>query len=189
MMTVMSSRLHVRGGVSWLFAAVLLGVAALVAAREDFRPFPLPEFTAMDAQGWINSAPLSVADFAGNVVLLDFWTFDCWNCYRSFPWLKELEQRMAGRDFKVLGIHTPEFEHEKVRANVVAKVKEFGLEHPVMMDNDFAYWRALGNRYWPAFYLVDRNGQVRAIFVGETHAGDANAQNIERLIEELLEGS
>lgn len=182
----MSSGLRMRGRGSWLLAAALLGVATLTVAREDFRPFSLPEFTAMDEQAWINSAPLSVADFAGNVVLLDFWTFDCWNCYRSFPWLKELEQRMAGRDFKVLGIHTPEFDHEKVRANVVAKVKEFGLEHPVMMDNDFAYWRALGNRYWPAFYLVDRNGQVRGLFIGETHAGGTNARKIERLIEELL---
>lgn len=147
----------------------------------------LPEFTETGAEAWINSAPLTVSELRGSVVLLDFWTFDCWNCYRSFPWLKSLEQRMEGRDFRVIGIHTPEFEHEKVRANVVAKVAEFGLAHPVMMDNDFRYWRALGNRYWPAFYLIDRAGRVREVFVGETHAGDAQARRIERHIERLLE--
>ncbi len=170
-------------GVVWL---MMSGVAV---GRGPVQPFALPEFTGIEESAWINSAPLAVADLRGQVLVLDFWTFDCWNCYRSFPWLKALEHRFEGQDVQVIGIHTPEFEHEKVRTNVVAKVQEFGLEHPVMMDNDFAFWKALGNRYWPAFYLVDRAGQVRAVFAGETHEGDARAQQIEALIVELLEES
>ena len=119
-------------------------------------------------------------------MLLDFWTFDCWNCYRSFPWLKELEQQFASEPFQVIGIHAPEFDHERVRENVVKKVAEFGLQHPVMLDNDFSYWRAMGNRYWPTFYLLDKQGRIRAYAVGETHRGDRNAKTIERTIRELL---
>lgn len=174
-------------------AVVTLGVccASLAAdtgsrTRERQATAQLPEFTHRSADSWINSAPLSVRDLRGSVVLLDIWTFDCWNCYRSFPWLNEVARRYAAQGLQVIGVHTPEFRHEKKRANVVAKVAEFELDHPVMMDNDFSYWKALGNRYWPAFYLVDHQGSVRGVFVGETHSGDARAVEIEAAIEALL---
>ncbi len=148
-------------------------------------PRPLPEFSGQ-ASDWINSGTLSVADLHGKVVLLDFWTFDCWNCYRSFPWLIELEERFKAQDLQVIGIHTPEFSHEKKRENVIAKAQEFGLHHPIMMDNNFDYWKAMSNRYWPAFYLVDKKGNIRASYIGETHKGDVNARQIEQQIELLL---
>ncbi len=147
---------------------------------------PAPEFPHQRPEDWINSAPLSLEHLRGKVVMLDFWTFDCWNCYRSFPWLKSVERKFNGGGFTVIGVHTPEFEHERVRANVERKVKEFGLEHPVMMDNDYSYWRALMNRYWPAYYLVDKRGRLRARYVGETHVGDRRAREIEGRIAALL---
>ncbi len=155
-------------------------------AAESTVQLLLPQFTQQHQQDWINSKPLKLSDLKGKVVLIDFWTFDCWNCYRSFPWLRGLEQRLAPKGLQVIGVHTPEFEHEKVRANVVAKVKEFSLDHPVMLDNQFTYWRAMNNRYWPAFYVVDAQGKVRGKFIGETHEGDRNAVAMETLINELL---
>lgn len=147
---------------------------------------PAPEFTATGAADWINSPPLKLTDLKGEVVLLDVWTFGCWNCYRSFPWLKQLEARLGPKGLRVVGIHSPEFDHERDAAAVRAKVREFGLTHPVMLDNDFRYWNALGNRYWPAYYLVDRAGFVQARFFGETHAGTPQARAIEEAIEDLL---
>lgn len=146
----------------------------------------LPEFTSTEPGHWFNSGPLRVADLRGRVLLVDVWTFGCWNCYRSFPWLKALEADLAGQPFQVIGIHSPEFAHERDPARVAAKIAEFGLDHPVMLDDDLAYWRALDNRYWPAFYLVDKAGRIRHRHVGETHAGDARAQRIERQIRVLL---
>ena len=170
-------------------AAVLVLVLAATGGgtgRAESLHQPAPPFTRDDPAGWVNGGPLTLADLAGHVVLIDVWTFDCWNCYRSFPWLKAVERRHRDRGLRVVGIHAPEFEHERVRANVAAKVREFGLEHPVMIDNDFAYWRALGNRYWPTFYVMDREGIIRGRFIGETHAGDRNAEAVEALIEALL---
>ena len=97
-----------------------------------------------------------------------------------------MEARLAGKDFKVVGVHTPEFEHEKIHANIIRKVKEFKLSHPIMVDNDSAYWRAMDNRYWPAFYLLDKKGNIRARYFGETHEGDRRAQAIEQTINRLL---
>lgn len=147
---------------------------------------PAPEFTHDDPRDWINSEPLQLSDLRGRVLLIDIWTFGCWNCYRSFPWLKTLEAQFSDESFQVIGVHSPEFEHEKVRANIETKVDEFGLEHPIMIDNDFSYWKALDNRYWPAFYLIDKRGNLRAVFVDETHAGDVQARRIEQMISTLL---
>ena len=84
--------------------AVLTSVCSQVLA---FEPRPLPEFTGTDPGHWINSAPLRGADLRGQVLLIDVWTFGCWNCYRSFPWLKALEARLADHAFQVVGIHSP----------------------------------------------------------------------------------
>jgi thiol-disulfide isomerase/thioredoxin len=149
-------------------------------------PVPAPEFTHAAADDWLNSAPLTLAGLRGKVVLVDFWTFECWNCYRSFPWLNALETRLEARGLQVIGVHSPEFEREHNRDAVRAKIAEFGLKHPVMIDNDFSTWRAYGNRYWPAYYLIDKQGRVRAAWAGETHEGDTRALDIERSITALL---
>jgi thiol-disulfide isomerase/thioredoxin len=151
-----------------------------------FEPRPLPEFSNANPAEWFNSPPLKTTYLRGKVVLVDVWTYGCWNCYRSFPWLNAMEKRLADEDFTVIGIHSPEFEHEHEPARVEDKIREFKLHHPVMMDNDFAYWRALENRYWPAYYLVDKQGVIRHLHVGETHEGQARAVRIEEQIRALL---
>ncbi len=145
-----------------------------------------PEFTQSDPASWINTAPLTLDQLRGQVVLIDFWTFECWNCYRSFPWLNQVDQRYAAQGLQIVGVHSPEFEHEKALSRVQAKVREFELEHAVMIDNDFAYWRAMKNRFWPAFYLIDKHGRIRATYIGETHIGDKQAREIEAKIDQLL---
>jgi thiol-disulfide isomerase/thioredoxin len=171
-------------------AATLLGYALLSSAGGRLAApaggVPSPAFTHTAAAEWINSPPLTLESLRGKVVLLDFWTFACWNCYRSFPWLNDVEARLHDRGLRVIGVHTPEFDRERVRDSVEKKIAEYGLKHPVMMDNDFSYWNAMNNRYWPAFYLIDRQGRVRAHYAGETHRGDAQARRIEADIGALL---
>ncbi len=145
-----------------------------------------PEFTHTDADSWIGSNPLSWHDLKGKVVLLDIWTFDCWNCYRSFPWLNDLEKRYGGQGLQIIGIHAPEFSHEKERRHIEAKMTEFKLNHPVMIDNDFSYWKALGNHYWPTFYLVDKKGEIRFVHIGETRKGSDGANKLESTLKTLL---
>lgn len=145
-----------------------------------------PEFTHGTSQDWINSPPLKLANLRGDVVMVDFWTFECWNCYRSIPWLNTLNERYAKQGFTMVSVHTPEFDRERVRSNIVRKVAEFNIKNPVMVDNDFSYWNAMGNRYWPSFYLIDKQGRVRSSFIGETHVGDRRALEIEGTIETLL---
>ena len=164
---------------AFLFLTLSLFSGALAALQDSG---PAANFTLKSAAG----DNVRLSEYRGQVVLIDVWTFGCWNCYRSFPWLNALEARLADAPFQIVGIHSPEFAHERDPAQVRAKIAEFGLRHPVMLDNDFAYWRALGNRYWPAYYLVDKHGDIRELHVGETHEGDARARAIEERIGALL---
>ncbi|MEM7194433.1 MAG: redoxin family protein [Pseudomonadota bacterium] len=173
-----------------IFAAIMLvqfmQSTGQSAHAYSVSPKPAPEFTQTDAEAWLGSAPLKMSNLRGKVVLIDFWTYGCWNCYRSFPWMNDLERRYKDQDFQIIGIHTPEFEHEKERDNVVKKIEEFELDHPTMMDNDFGFWKRMGNRYWPTYYLIDKKGLVRYFFIGETHEGTDKAIAIESAIKTLL---
>jgi len=144
-----------------------------------------PEFTQTRPDAWINSPPLTLAALRGKVVLLDVWAFECWNCYRSFPWLLGVERQFSARGLQVVGVHSPELPAEHDRGRLAQKVRDYGLRHPIMIDDDFAYFRALDNEAWPAFYLIDRHGRIRYRFYGETHPGDARAREIEQAIAQL----
>lgn len=168
--------------------ALILGlsVSSFSKAAELPEPFPLPAFTQTEAAAWINTSPLTLEDLEGQVTLIEFWTYGCSNCRRSLPWIASLHERYGDEGLRIIGVHTPEFAWEKPRTAVVAAVKLHGIEYPVMMDNDMQFWRALGNRYWPAFYLVDRQANVVGVYIGETHVDDAQARAVEVHIDELL---
>jgi len=105
---------------------------------------------------------------------------------RSFPWVHGVEEKFAGEDFRVVAIHSPEFSYEKKRETVVKTAREHDLDYPIYRDNDMMYWRSLNNRYWPSFYVVDKNGYLRLRMVGEMHAGTSRAERAESLIRDLL---
>lgn len=177
----------------WVFVLLIIvsgyslfGGVTVSAAKHDLIGQAAPEFSQSTPQDWLNSEPLSLEKLRGEVVLIDFWTFGCWNCYNSFPWLNELEANFRDRPFRVIGVHSPEFSHEKDRQKLAQKIAEFKLKHPVMIDNDFTYWRAMHNRYWPSFYVLDKQGVIRGFYAGETHQGDSQARRIGSLISRLL---
>ncbi|MBT4287876.1 MAG: hypothetical protein HOD92_11105 [Deltaproteobacteria bacterium] len=87
---------------------------------------------------------------------------------------------------EVIGVHSPEFSYEKKRAQVEKVAKKYHKTIPIMMDNDYAYWKALGNRYWPSFYLFNQNGQLVLRLFGETHPGSQNAIQFEKAIQKLI---
>jgi cytochrome c biogenesis protein CcdA/thiol-disulfide isomerase/thioredoxin len=142
-------------------------VAAAGEALPDYGP--APNFLAIDE--WLNSKPLTMQELRGKVVLIDFWTYSCINCLRTLPHL-EAWYRMYRQDgFVVVGVHTPEFAFEHVPSNVRAAADRLGVRYPVALDNDYGTWNAYGNQYWPAEYLIDRNGRLRHAHFGEGEYG------------------
>lgn len=141
--------------------------------------YPAPELAGI--QGWVNSEPLTLAQLRGKVVLIDFWTYSCINCQRTQPYLSAWYQTYERDGLVVIGVHAPEFAFEKVPANVEQAVKAAGIRYPVALDNDFRTWNAYDNRYWPAKYLIDRDGRVRY-----THFGEGDYDVTESTIRSLL---
>lgn len=155
--------------------AVVAAPAALAVGAGD----PAPELAGI--QAWINSPPRSLAALGGRVVLVNFWTFGCINCRHTLPHLKAWHERFADQGLVILGIHTPELPFERSSTAVDAAVKALGLPYPVAIDGHAMTWRAYGNRYWPAFYFVDKRGVVRHVRFGE-----GGYEESERWIEALL---
>jgi thiol-disulfide isomerase/thioredoxin len=133
------------------------------------------------AEGWINSRPLGPEALAGKVVLYDFWTYSCINCVRTFPYLRSWQDRYRRDGLVVVGVHSPEFEFEKVHRNVARAVREKDVTWPVALDDGMAIWRSFENRYWPADYVADRSGHLRY-----THFGEGDYTNTENVLRRLL---
>jgi thiol-disulfide isomerase/thioredoxin len=168
--------------------ALLLAGAALLAnhpVRAAADPV-LPEFTHVAAGDWLNTAPLRAAALRGRPVLVEFWTFGCSNCLASLPWMHAAAARYRGRGLTIVGVHTPELPAEYRHDAVRAAVARLGIDYPVMIDDDYSYWRALGNHYWPAFYLYDSSGRLIATHIGELHVGESRSDAFAELVERSL---
>src|SRR5437660_665882 len=126
-------------------------------------------------RGWVNSPALTLSALRGKVVLIDFWTFSCVNCVRTFPHLSALQERYAGHGLVIVGVHSPEFDFEKNAGNVAAAVRRDGVSWPVALDSDMGTWNAYGNRFWPAEYLIDRDGRVAYVHFGEGAYAETDA--------------
>lgn len=137
---------------------------------------------AVQATGWLNSEPLDPAALRGKVVLYEFWTFGCINCRHVQPHVKAWHQRYAADGLVVLSIHTPEFDYEADAAAVANYVKANDIRYPVALDPNKDTWHAFANRYWPAFYLHDQQGQRRL-----THFGEGSYTETEDAIRALLD--
>lgn len=126
---------------------------------------PAPQISGIAT--WINSEPLIISQLKGKVVLIDFWTYSCINCIRTFPYLTSLYDKYKDKGLIIIGIHTPEFEFEKDTNNVKKATERFHIRYPVALDNDYKTWQAFYNSYWPAHYLIDQEGFVRQVHFGE----------------------
>lgn len=140
---------------------------------------PAPEIQGISR--WINSPPLTLSQLKGKVVLVDFWTYSCINCIRSIPHLNAWYNEYGSNGLVIIGVETPEFQFEHNYTNVLSAVQKFGIKYAVAQDNNYSTWDAYSNRYWPADYLVDKNGDLRYASFGE---GGYN--QTEQVIRELL---
>lgn len=144
----------------------LSGIEAPGAAPDvDRSGWAAPEFAGIEH--WINSSPLTLASLRGKVVIVNFWTFGCSNSQHALPHVVEWYARYRERGLVIVGVHTPEFAHERGRAATEAAVRKYGIPYPVAQDNDSRTWKAYRNRYWPAFYFIDAHGRVRFERFGE----------------------
>jgi len=137
-----------------------------------------PEFAA---GAWINSEPLTVKSLRGRVVLVEFWTFGCYNCRNTLPFVKRWHSSYSEKGLTIVGVHSPEFDSEKRIENVRRKVASLGIRFPVVTDNDYETWRAYNVHAWPTIFVLDKSGRIRW-----THVGEGRYDETEDVIQKLL---
>lgn len=161
------------------------------AAPPPVKPADPPSLPPLEVEGsfpgfagggpWINSTPLTPESLRGKVVMVDFWTFLCYNCLNALPHVEALERKYRDRGLVVVGVHTPEFPAEYDASNVRDEIKRLGVVYPVVMDNDYAIWKAFKNQYWPAVFFIDKAGTVRY-----HHFGEGAYDQQDRVVAQLL---
>lgn len=174
---VIAALVAIAGLSTLVFNKNLANTNISVANLTDYGPAP----QLRGLTDWINSQPLNLSQLKGKVVLIDFWTYSCINCIRSIPHLNAWESEYGNNGLVIIGVHTPEFQFEHNYSNVYAAVQRFGIKYAVALDNNYSTWDAYGNEYWPADYLIDKNGNLRYVVFGE---GDYN--QTEAVIRSLL---
>ena len=152
-----------------------LGADRLAAAKGSAAA---PEFAAGT---WINSDPLTLAGLQGRVVVVEFWTFACYNCRNTLPYVKRWDERYRDQGFTVVGVHSPELEEERAIENVRRETASLGIHYPVVTDNDYATWKAYKVEAWPTIFVLDKQGRIRW-----SHVGEGDYEETEGVIRKLL---
>ena len=130
---------------------------------------------------WINSSPHKLSDFQDRVVLVEFWTYGCYNCRNTIPTVNGWQTKYASQSFAIIGVHTPEFDAERALASVQQQVVRLGIHYAVVTDNEYITWESYHQQFWPTMYLIDKKGIIRHIQIGE-----GNYEQTERLIQSLM---
>lgn len=162
-----------------LIFALLAGLSNSLVARQ---PEQLSgQAPSISTETWLNSKGLTLSDLKGKVVMVEFWTFGCYNCKNVEPYIKQWYKRYQQQGFEIVAVHSPEFAHERDINNVRNYVNENNIRYPVAIDNDFAIWKRYKNRYWPVMILIDKQGRLRYRQIGE-----GAYTRTEKMIQKLL---
>jgi thiol-disulfide isomerase/thioredoxin len=134
---------------------------------------------------WLNvTRPLTPADLAGRVVVLDFWTYCCINCLHTLPVLARLERKLAGEPVVFIGVHSPKYINERDEAMVREAVRRHGVTHPVVVDSGHDIWRQYAIHSWPTLVIVDPLNRI----VGQA-SGEPDEEPLESVVTRVLEAA
>lgn len=139
---------------------------------------PIPSFDA--ATEWINGE-VGAADLEGSPSLIYFWAISCYICKNNLPKLQEWRERY-GDALQMVGFHTPRQESDMDVEAVKKAVEELGIPDPIGIDNTHGVTEAFENAFWPAYFLFDAQGKLRA-----RSAGDVGLSVIEKTLEKVME--
>jgi thiol-disulfide isomerase/thioredoxin len=142
---------------------------------------PMPDLSG--ATEWISGGPVRPEDLQGHVTLVHFWAVSCNICKPHLPTIVEWKKKYEPLGVRFVSIHMPRQEEDTDVDQVRKLVSQFGLEQPTAVDNMHGVTDAFGNEYVPAYYVFDRQGQLRLYMSGEKVLPQVE-HTIERLVAE-----
>jgi thiol-disulfide isomerase/thioredoxin len=170
-----------------LLGAVSMGISRLTSGGQMIPSRTLtaeaeaPTAPEISNGTWINSEPLTLKSLQGRVVLIEFWTFACYNCQNTLPTIRKWDAQYRDQGLTIIGVHTPELDYERNVDNLRREVANLGIKYPVVTDNDYSTWKAYGVEAWPTVFVLDKKGHVRW-----THVGEGAYDETEAVIKKLL---
>ena len=181
--TIARYRRHVATSIGAPSAAATNGPVGIADLQPDMliAATIAPAAPAFANGNWINSDQLTIEKLRGRVVLVEFWTFGCYNCRNTLPSVKEWNTKYRERGLTIVGVHTPETNSEYNLDNVRREVPGLGLKYAVVTDNDYKTWNAYHVGAWPTIFVLDKQGRIRWLHVGEGRYDDT-----ENVIKTLL---
>jgi thiol-disulfide isomerase/thioredoxin len=177
---------------TWILIIVLIVIVSSIVYFEKEKAPQIPSSNQdnltpelVGLTGYLNNASesIKISDFRGRVVLVDFWTYTCINCIRTFPHLIDWHNKYTDKGLVIIGVHTPEFEYEKETENVQDAIVRYGIPYLVVQDNNYLTWDSFNNRFWPRKYLIDANGEIVYDHIGEGAYEETEIKIRELLIE------
>ena len=165
-----------------VFLVILfIGLDESISINQDVGIRKAPNLVGIS--DYLNTSPEKLSkDMKNKVILYDIWTYSCVNCIRTLPYITAWNEKYADQGLLIIGIHSPEFEFEKNAENVQVAMDKYGIDYPVVLDNDMKTWKAFENNYWPRKYIADHQGNLRY-----DHIGEGGYQETEKIIQQLLE--
>lgn len=115
---------------------------------------------------WVNANPLTLSGLRGRVVLVHFWCASAIHSRQSLSEIKALEHKFS-EGFSVIGVHTPRFPGETSSEVVLKAINRWFVRFPVINDAQWRLWRAFNVQAWPTSILLDAEGQLVGVYVGE----------------------
>lgn len=155
------------------FGVIGFGISRLTSGSEIVPAQTLvtenkaPAAAEISGDYWINSEPLTLQSLRGRVVVIEFWTFACYNCRNTIPTLKMWDARYRDKGLTIIGVHTPELDIERNIDSLRREITALGIAYAVVSDNDYATWKAYKVEAWPTLFVLDKQGRVRWSRVGE----------------------
>jgi thiol-disulfide isomerase/thioredoxin len=119
---------------------------------------PLPKFDGVTE--WLNSQP-DLAAAEGHPLLVYFWAVSCHICHDNMPKLKAWRKEYVPQGLKMIAIHCPRMKADTDKEKVKAACEEYGIEEPCGIDNMHKAKKAFDNELWPAYFLFDREGNLK----------------------------
>lgn len=153
----------------------------IIPSRSLMEDTKAPAAPEISSGNWINSEPLTLKSLHGRVVLIEFWTFACYNCRNTLPAIKMWDSRYRDKGLTIIGVHTPELDFERDIDQLRREVAVLGIRYPVVTDQDYSTWKAYKVEAWPTVFVLDKQGRIRW-----THVGEGAYDQTEEVIKKLL---
>jgi DsbE subfamily thiol:disulfide oxidoreductase len=156
-----------------ILAAGLIFHALDTQAAESAASKKAPEWELKDTEGKV----VKSSDFAGKVVILDFWATWCPPCKAEIPGFIELQKKYGDKGLVVVGVSLD----EQGPAVVKPFMQQFGMNYPVVMGDEKITQDFGGVAAIPTTFIIDKNGNIAA-----KHVGYAPKETFEKEITPLL---